>query len=222
MKTVREAVLYESERRAMVETQLRRRGLSDERVLAAMLKVPRHEFVPPELAHAAYDDRPLPIGEAETISQPYIVAAMTAAAQVGPGDKVLEVGTGCGYQAALLAELGGRVYSIERNPQLAEEARERMARLGYSTVEVITGDGTEGHAPAAPYQVILVTAAAPNVPSPLLHQLADGGRLVIPVGSRENQFLEQIFKHGRETHTRLLDSCRFVPLIGKHGWPEEQ
>ncbi len=198
MKTVREAVLYESERRAMVETQLRRRGLSDERVLAAMLKVPRHEFVPPELAHAAYDDRPLPIGEAETISQPYIVAAMTAAARVGPGDKVLEVGTGCGYQAALLAELGGRVYSIERNPQLAEEARERMARLGYST------------------------AASPSVPAPLLDQLADGGRLIIPVGSRDNQFLEQIFKHGRETHTRLLDACRFVPLIGKHGWPEEQ
>jgi protein-L-isoaspartate(D-aspartate) O-methyltransferase len=222
MKTVREAVPYESERRAMVETQLRQRGLHDPRVLEAMLKVPRHEFVPPALAHAAYDDRPLPIGEAETISQPYIVAAMTAAALVVPGDKVLEVGTGCGYQAAVLAQLGGRVYSIERNARLAEGARLRLARLGYSTVEVVVGDGTEGYAPAAPYQVIVVTAAGPNIPSPLLDQLADGGRLVIPVGSRENQFLEQVFKHDQETHTRLLDPCRFVPLVGKHGWPEEQ
>jgi protein-L-isoaspartate(D-aspartate) O-methyltransferase len=222
MKTLREAVPYESERRAMVETQLRQRGLRDERVLEAMFRVPRHEFVPPALAHAAYDDRPLPIGQVETISQPYIVAAMTDAARVAPGDKVLEVGTGCGYQAAVLAELGGRVYSIERNSRLAEKARERLARLGYSTVEVIAGDGTEGYAPAAPYQVILVTAAAPTIPSPLLEQLADGGRLVIPVGNRENQFLEQIFKRGQETHTRLLDPCRFVPLVGKHGWPEEQ
>jgi protein-L-isoaspartate(D-aspartate) O-methyltransferase len=222
MKTLREAVLFESERRAMVETQLRLRGLRDERVLEVMFWVPRHEFVPPELAHAAYDDRPLPIGEAETISQPYIVAAMTAAARIVPGDKVLEVGTGCGYQAAVLAALGARIYSMERNPRLAEEARRRLKRLGYSSVEVLTGDGSEGYAPAAPYNAILVTAAAPSLPSPLLDQLADGGRLVIPVGSRENQFLEQIFKHGNETATRLLDPCRFVPLIGKYGWPEKQ
>jgi protein-L-isoaspartate(D-aspartate) O-methyltransferase len=222
MKTLREAVPFASERRAMVETQLRFRGLRDERVLEAMFSVPRHEFVPPELSHAAYDDRPLPIGESETISQPYIVAAMTAAARIAPGDKVLEVGTGCGYQAAVLAALGARVYSIERNLQLAEEARRRLARLGYSSVEVLTGDGSDGYAAAAPYNAILVTAAGPSVPAPLLDQLADGGRLVMPVGSRENQFLEQIFKHGNETYTRLLDPCRFVPLIGKYGWPEKQ
>lgn len=222
MKTVREAVPFESERRAMVETQIRQRGLRDQRVLEAMFAVPRHEFVAPELAHAAYDDRPLPIGEAETISQPYIVAAMTAAARIAPGDKVLEVGTGCGYQAAVLAALGAHVYSMERNPRLAEEARRRLARLGYAFVEVIAGDGSEGYAPGAPYNAILVTAAGPYVPAPLLDQLADGGRLVIPIGSRENQFLEQIFKHGNETHTRLLDPCRFVPLIGKYGWPEKQ
>jgi len=222
MKTVREAAPYESKRRAMVETQLRQRGLREERVLEAMLTVPRHEFVSPDLAFAAYDDRPLPIGESETISQPYMVAAMSAAACVERGDKVLEVGTGCGYQAAVLAALGARVFSLERNGRLAAEARHRLTRLGYSTVEVITGDGSEGYPPGAPYNVILVTAAAPSVPSPLLDQLADGGRLVIPVGGRENQSLKQIFKHGIEIHTRLLDPCRFVPLIGKYGWPEEQ
>jgi protein-L-isoaspartate(D-aspartate) O-methyltransferase len=162
----------------------------------------------------------LPIGEAETISQPYIVAAMTEAARVSPGDKALEVGTGSGYQSAILAYLGARVYTIERNPRLAADARERLKRLGYLNVEVFSGDGSEGLPANAPYNVILVTAAAPTVSPVLLGQLADGGRLVVPVGDLYHQDLLLLFKHGGETATRILDPCQFVPLIGKGGWPE--
>jgi protein-L-isoaspartate(D-aspartate) O-methyltransferase len=210
---------FEAERRAMVEYQIRRRGIRDARVLEAMLAVPRHEFVPAEHLASAYDDRPLPIGTTETISQPYIVAAMTAAARVQPGDKALEIGTGAGYQAAILAYLGARVFTVERNATLAEYARQRLSRLGYGSVEVICGDGTEGYPAAAPYQVILVTAAAPQLPQPLLDQLDDGGRMVIPVGDLMHQDLECIFKHGTETTKTFLDPCQFVPLIGKYGWP---
>jgi protein-L-isoaspartate(D-aspartate) O-methyltransferase len=217
---MQDVIVYEAERRAMIRTQLRGRGLRDEKVLEAMLAVPRHEFVPPGLVGAAYDDRALPIGAAETISQPYVVAAMTAAARVEPGDRALEVGTGSGYQAAILAHLGARVYSVERNPKLSEEARQRLARLGYSSVEIIHGDGSEGHAAAAPYQVILVTAAAPRVPPALLDQLAEGGRLVIPVGDLSRQDLQLIFKHAGETATRVLDPVQFVPLVGRQAWPE--
>jgi protein-L-isoaspartate(D-aspartate) O-methyltransferase len=213
---------FESERRAMIQTQLRRRGIHDERVLEAMSVAPRHEFVSSAYVDAAYDDRPLPIGESETISQPYIVAAMSAAARIQPGDRALEVGTGSGYQAAILAHLGAKVYTIERNPELADAARERLARLGYKEVEVILGDGTEGYAAAAPYDAILVTAAAPHVPQALIDQLADNGRLVIPVGDRMHQFLELIVKCGQETAMRILDPCQFVPLIGKFGWPEKR
>jgi protein-L-isoaspartate(D-aspartate) O-methyltransferase len=211
---------FEFERRQMVEMQLRRRGIRDERVLDAMLHVPRHEFVPREFMELAYQDRALPIGPVETISQPYMVAAMTAAAAVEPGDKVLEVGTGSGYQAAILADLGARVYSVERNCRLADKARATLARLGYSGVEVICGDGTEGYAAAAPYRVILVTAGSPRIPSALIDQLAEGGHLVIPVGSREMQNLELIQKTAAGTSTQLLDACQFVPLTGKHGWQE--
>lgn len=214
--------LFETQRREMVEHQLRRRGIHDERVLDAMFAVPRHEFVPPEYASFAYDDRPLPIGATETISQPYIVAAMTAVAQVEPGDRALEVGTGSGYQAAILAHLGAQVYTIERNSNLAARARERLARLSYSPVEVIHGDGSDGYATAAPYQVILVTAAAPGIPPPLLDQLGEGGRLVIPVGDRWHQFLQLIFKHGGQTASRVLDPVQFVPLVGRQAWPEDQ
>ncbi len=216
-----EALPFASERRAMVEHQLRRRGIRDERVLEAMFKVPRHEFVPRAYIDAAYEDRPLPIGESETISQPYMVAAMTAAARVQPGDKALEVGTGTGYQAAILAYLGAKVYTVERNFHLAETARARLARLDYTGIEVIWSDGSEGYAAAAPYQAILVTAGAPQPPQALLDQLADDSRLVIPVGDLHHQDLYLISKHGNKTETRVLDPCQFVPLIGKQGWPEK-
>lgn len=219
-RTTTEPAPFEAERREMIDVQLRRRGIRDERVLEAMARVPRHEFVPPALIKAAYDDRPLPIGESETISQPYIVAVMTQAAQVQPGDKALEVGTGSAYQAAILACLGATVYTLERNPKLASAARERLARLGFAGIEVIAGDGSGGYAAAAPYQVILVTAAAPEAPPALLAQLAEGGRMVIPVGDLFHQDLHLILKQGSETVVQLLDACQFVPLIGKCGWPE--
>jgi len=206
----------------MVEIQLRHRGIRDQRVLDAMLNVPRHEFVPSTLLRAAYDDRPLPLGEAETISQPYIVAAMTEAARVQPGDKALEVGTGSGYQAAILAYLSARVYSVERNAALAKTASDRLARLGYDGVEVIVGDGSEGYPAAAPYAVIIVTAAAPDLPPALLEQLAEEGRLVIPVGDLRHQDLLLYHKQAGQVKTRVLDPCQFVPLVGKGGWPEKE
>jgi protein-L-isoaspartate(D-aspartate) O-methyltransferase len=215
-----EAALFEVERREMVEQQLLRRGIRDKRVLDAMLSVPRHEFVPPAFLGMAYDDRPVPIGASETISQPYIVAAMTEAAQVEPGDTALEVGTGTGYQAAILAYLGAKVYTIERNSRHAEVARARLARLGYTDIEVIWADGSKGYPAAAPYQVILVTAAAPDVPRTLLDQLDEGGRMVIPVGNRFQQNLHLILKERGETLTRVLDACQFVPLLGQYGWPQ--
>ena len=211
---------FESERSEMVETQLRRRGIRDPRVLQAMLEVPRHEFVPESFLEAAYSDRPLPIGESETISQPYIVAAMTEAVRVEPGAKALEIGTGSGYQAAVLAQLGAKVYTVERNQQLVDAARARLARLGYKDVEVIWGDGSQGHAAAAPYDVIIVTAAAPRPPRVLLDQLAERGRMVIPVGDLRRQDLQLISRHGNEYTLEVLDPCQFVPLIGTHAWPE--
>jgi len=204
----------------MVEGQLRARGIRNQRVLDAMASVPRHEFVPIEQAPAAYEDRALPIGEWETISQPFIVALMTEAAAVHAGDRVLEIGTGLGYQAAVLAALGARVYTVERNASLAEEARQKLARLGYGTVEVITGDGTEGYAAAAPYDAILVTAGSPRVPQALIDQLADAGRLVIPLGSREMQQLHLLVRRGEEFIDRTIEAVQFVPLVGKQGWPQ--
>lgn len=211
---------YDAERQAMVEQQLRARGIHNERVLEAMASVPRHEFVAREQMSAAYEDRALPIGKWETISQPYIVALMTEAAAVRPGDKALEIGTGAGYQAAVLAELGARVYTIERNPELAEAARQRLARIGYGdSVEVMTGDGTEGYSAAAPYDAIVVTAGSPHVPPVLLNQLADGGRLVAPIGSRQLQQLHLMVKTGNQVTDQTLEACQFVPLVGKEGWP---
>lgn len=211
---------FESERRAMVEWQLRRRGIGDERVLRAMSEVPRHEFVPALFQSRAYDDQPLAIGDGQTISQPYMVAAMTEAAQIEPGDKVLEIGTGSGYQAAILAHLGARVITSERIPRLAESARERLVRLGYRGVEVVSEDGSLGYPAGAPYMAILVTAAAPAVPDVLVNQLADGGRLVIPVGTLQLQTLQVISKDADKLSVRDLDSCQFVPLVGKQAWPE--
>jgi protein-L-isoaspartate(D-aspartate) O-methyltransferase len=202
----------------MVEKQLRERGIRDERVLDAMRLVPRHEFVPAELMNAAYDDRPLPIGEKETISQPYIVAAITQAARVAPGNKALEIGAGSGYQAAILAQMGARVYAIEVNPRLAEEARERLSRLGYRDVEVVAGDGSEGLAAYAPYDVIILSASTPHLSPILLDQLAEGGRLVAPVGNLRYQELLLLLKHHGQLKSRRLDPCQFVPLVGKGGW----
>ena len=211
---------FEAERQAMVEKQLRARGIRDGRVLAAMATVPRHEFVPAEQRRLAYADRALPIGEWETISQPYIVAVMTQAAAVHPGDRMLEIGTGAGYQSAILAHLGAQVYTIERNPELAEEASERLERLGYEDVEVITGDGSRGYPVCAPYDAILVTAASPRAPQALLDQLVEGGRLVIPVGGRTEQQLKVITKSDGNLNCRNLDNCQFVPLLGQEGWSD--
>ena len=207
-------------RAEMVEKQIRRRGISSPRVLEAMLAVPRHEFVPRTLLADAYADKPLPIGESQTISQPYIVAAMTAALALTGTERVLEVGTGCGYQAAILSRLAADVYTIESRLPLALAARERLERLGYINVHVHAGDGTLGLPECAPFDAILVTAAAPAPPAPLVDQLAEGGRLVIPVGPSDYQELLLIQKSAGQTKKRVLEECRFVPLVGRHGWRE--
>jgi protein-L-isoaspartate(D-aspartate) O-methyltransferase len=211
----------EEQRRAMVELQLRRRGIRDARVLAAMGEVPRHEFVPPELLREAYEDHPLPIGGGQTISQPYIVAQMVEALALEGDERVLEVGTGSGYQAAVLGRLAARVYTIECDGTLARTAKERLERLGFGeNVFVIEGDGSEGYAPEAPYDGILVAAAAPEVPPQLFEQLTEGGRLVIPVGERSGQELRLIRKIDGTPVVSSLGYCRFVPLLGEHGWEE--
>lgn len=203
---------------AMVELQLRERGLRDARVLAAMEKVPRHEFVAPDLLDQAYDDHPLPIGLGQTISQPYIVAAMLEALALRPEDVVLEVGTGCGYQTALLCELCARVYSIEVFAELAAFARRTLERLGYRNVEVVVGDGTLGLADKAPFDAIAVSAAAPHVPASLFEQLKEGGRMIIPVGPELLQELQLVHKLEGKAQITHLDGCRFVPLVGKEGF----
>jgi len=208
----------ELRRRDMVERQLRKRGLRDERVLAAMLAVPRHEFIAGELAAEAYSDRPLPIGHDQTISQPFMVAAMAEALGLTGGERVLEVGAGSGYQAAVLSLLAGEVHAVEMHEDLAGGTRERLKRLGYSNAHVHAGDGTLGWPEEAPFDAILVTAAAPDVPPPLAAQLAEGGRLVIPVGTPEEQRLLRFEKHGHEMSSRALYHCRFVPLLGRYGW----
>jgi protein-L-isoaspartate(D-aspartate) O-methyltransferase len=212
---------FTREREEMVEFQVRARGIRDERVLAAMRKVPRHLFVPKGFERAAYEDRPLPIGEGQTISQPYIVAVMTEQLELQPQDRVLEVGTGSGYQAALLAELAGSVISIERLASLADRARENLARAGVTGVQVVVGDGTEGYPPEAPYDAIIVTAASPGVPQPLIDQLAEGGRLIAPVGPRECQDLIKLVKREGRVESIPLGGVCFVPLIGQFGWRGE-
>jgi protein-L-isoaspartate(D-aspartate) O-methyltransferase len=207
-------------REEMVEQQIRRRGIHSPRVLEAMRAVPRHEFVPAALRDEAYEDRPLPIGEGQTISQPYMVASMAAALNLRGDERLLEVGAGCGYQAAILGSLAAEVFTVEVRSSLALAARERLKRLGFSNVRVLCGDGTLGLAERAPFDAILVTAAAPLVPDPLLEQLAEGGRLAIPVGSEECQELRLIHKAGGQLTSRVVEECRFVPLVGKYGWPE--
>ena len=205
-------------RRAMVEDQIRRRGIASPRVLEAMLLVPRHEFVPAEFRADAYADKPLPIGEGQTISQPFMVGAMTEALELTGSERVLEIGTGSGYQAAVLSLLAREVISVESHPSLALAAQERLARLGYTNVHVHNGDGSLGFTDAAPYDAILITAAAPEIPPVLANQLHEGGRLVIPVGSQENQELLQARKEDGELRSRVLLDCRFVPLLGRYGW----
>ena len=205
-------------RERMVREQIEPRGVTDPRVLDAMRRVPRHLCVPPDYRDLAYSDGPLPIGHGQTISQPYIVAYMTALLRLKGDEKVLEIGTGSGYQAAVLAHLAREVHTVERIPALAEQAAERLRQLGYTNVTVHLGDGTLGLPQFAPYDAILVTAAAPQVPQSLLEQLADGGRLVIPVGSRGVQYLERWLRFGDEFHRQVLDPVAFVPLIGEEGW----
>jgi protein-L-isoaspartate(D-aspartate) O-methyltransferase len=204
----------------MLERQLRRRGITDPGVLGAMAGVRREEFVPNEFRQRAYEDAPLPIGEGQTISQPYIVAAMTAALRLTGSERVLEIGTGCGYQAAILSHLAKIVFTIESRSELASTAAARLDCLRYTNIHVHCGDGTLGLPDFAPFDAILVAAAAPAVPEPLRSQLAEGGRLILPVGDAENQELRYLERHGNAYETSTLEACRFVPLIGYHGWKE--
>ena len=208
-------------REQMVVTQIERRGVKDPRVLRAMREVPRHIFVPVEARSFAYADSPIQIGLGQTISQPYIVGLMTELLRLSPTDKVLEVGTGSGYQAAVLGELAAEVHTIERYADLAVEAEAHLSDLGYDNIHIHSGDGTLGYPPAAPYDRILVTAASPYVPSALKEQLADGGRLVIPVGKRySSQILEIYDRKGDDFIAIKHISVVFVPLIGKDGWED--
>lgn len=204
----------------MVRTQIEARGIRDPRVLAAMRKVPRHRFVDEALIGQAYGDYPLPIGEQQTISQPYIVALMTEALELKGTEKVLEIGTGSGYQAAILAECAAQVFSVERLPTLADRARRILDALGYKNIKIKVGDGTLGWPEEAPFDGIIVTAAAPAIPQPLLNQLAKHGRMVIPVGDRYSQTLMVVRKTPEGLKYDYRGGCRFVKLIGTYGWPE--
>jgi len=217
MTSTADAALLAALRSRMVATQLRDRGIGDERVLQAMGQVPRHEFVAEGDRGQAYEDYPLPIGAGQTISQPYMVGLMLETLQLTPADRVLEVGTGSGYATALLAELAAEVVSVERHPSLAGRATELLARLSYTNLKVIVGDGALGFPPGAPYNAILVSAAAPQVPPALLAQLAEGGRMVIPVGPGDSQQLLLIHLRGGQPHTTLREMCRFVPLVSGLG-----
>ena len=220
MKTQTAAEL-DIQRALMVEWQLRRRDIRDARVLEAFEQVPRHEFVPEEFLLEAYEDHPLPIGEGQTISQPYMVAVMTQALALVGTEKVLEVGTGSGYQTAILARLAREVYTIEQFAMLSARARERLERLGVMNATCLVGDGSQGYEPASPYDGIVVTAAAPAVPQALVEQLTESGRLVIPVGEMYSQELVLVWKHNGQFSQRTINYCRFVPLTGKYGWGDK-
>ncbi len=209
-------------REQMVVEQLEARDISHPRVLAAMRKVPRHLFVPSDLQHLAYRDGPLPIGNDQTISQPYIVALMTQVLAPAETDLVLEIGTGSGYQTAILAELCQQVFSLERDPFLAEQAGRRLADLGYTNVEVYVGDGSQGLPDMAPFDGILAAAAAPTIPGPLKLQLRSGGRLVLPVGGRDGQVLERVIRIDDAWEVERLVPVMFVPLVGRYGFPDRK
>ena len=209
--------VFAMERERMVKFQIEERGIDDKRVIEAMKKVPRHEFVPPEYVHQAYEDHPLPIGYGQTISQPYIVAVMTELLRLTPDSKVLEIGTGSGYQAAILAELVKEVYTVEIIPELCEQAKRRLARLGYKNVYVKCGDGYYGWKEHAPYDAIIVTCAPDHIPQPLVDQLADGGRMVIPVGPPGGyQVLWLVERQGDKVTSERIMGVAFVPLTGRH------
>lgn len=209
-------------RNRMVETQLIARDITDERVLEVFRKVPRHLFVKESFQNEAYGDFPVPIGEGQTISQPYMVALMTQCLELKGGERVLEVGTGSGYQSAILAELAKEVYTVERYEGLAKIAEDSLYHLGYTNIKIKVGDGTEGWEEFAPYDGIVVTAGAPDIPKPLKNQLAEGGRLVIPVGSSYSQILTVVKKENGKFTEKQVCGCVFVPLIGRYGWPEKR
>jgi len=209
---------WDAARQEMVARQIQARGIHSERVLAAMRTVPRHLFVSQDMAGDAYADVPLPIGEGQTISQPYIVAAIAEALSLYGGEHVLEIGAGCGYLAAVLSLLARRVTAIESQPALAARARENIERLRYRNVEIVEGDGSAGWPAEAPYEAIAVSAAAPRVPTPLLEQVTENGRLVIPVGGRDSQELVRIVRTESGFKSEPICNCRFVPLLGHYGW----
>ena len=204
----------------MVRYQIEARGIDDMHVLLQMRAIPRHLFIPQELRRASYQDRPLPIGEGQTISQPYIVAFMTSLLALNPTDTVLEIGTGSGYQAAILAGIVRRVISVERLPEIARKAEVLLKSLGIHNVRFVTGDGTLGYPDESPYDGIIVTAASPDIPEPLKAQLAEGGRLVIPVGTRDLQQLVRVTRKGTEYQQETFGGVVFVPLLGRFGWTE--
>jgi protein-L-isoaspartate(D-aspartate) O-methyltransferase len=211
---------FEKERSLMVDEQIAARGVRDERVLAAMRNVPRHEFLPEAIRGMAYADNALPLGECQTMSQPYMVALMTELLGLKGAERVLEIGTGSGYQAAVLAELCEKVYTVERIKTLADKTRATLDRLGYKSVAIKVYDGTYGWKEMAPFDAIIVTAGSPDIPAPLVEQLKEGGRMVIPVGERFGQELIRVDKTAGGTVTEKLFPCVFVPLIGNHGWKE--
>ncbi|HXY62324.1 MAG TPA: protein-L-isoaspartate(D-aspartate) O-methyltransferase [Nitrospirota bacterium] len=211
---------FEKERIRMVEEQIVVRGIKDERVLTAMRKVPRHEFLPEAIRGMAYQDSALPLGEGQTMSQPYMVAVMSELMGLSGTERVLEIGTGSGYQAAVLAELCEKVYTVERIKVLADRARATLDRLGYRSVAIKVYDGTYGWKDMAPFDAIIVTAGSPDIPGPLVEQLKEGGRMVIPVGERYEQMLIKVIKTPEGFVTDRNIPCVFVPLIGNHGWKE--
>jgi len=214
----KDSVIYTRRREEMVRKQIEARGITDAKVLAAVQNVPRHLFVSEALQDQAYGDFPLPIGEQQTISQPYMVAEMTQALQVSEDDRVLEIGTGSGYQAAVLAEIVFRVYTVERIYTLFSRARRLFDALSYHNIVTRYSDGTLGWKDEGPFDAIIVTAGAPDIPYPLVSQLAQGGRMVIPVGDQHSQELVKLYKDEKGIHRTDLGGCRFVKLVGEHGW----
>jgi protein-L-isoaspartate(D-aspartate) O-methyltransferase len=212
---------FNAQRRALIG-RMQEKGIRNLEVLRAFDQIPRHAFVPHAVSHRAYEDAPVPIGFGQTASQPSLQAMYMQLLEIGPRDKVLEIGTGSGHQTAVLAQLADRVYSVERIPELAARAREALDGMRISNVAILVGDGTIGWSRYAPYEAILVAAAAPDVPQPLVDQLADGGKMLVPVGTREAQRLVLVTKRGGEVTTEEVLDCTFVPLLGRFGWADER